>query len=119
MNRIFISLQGKLRKHKVLVSAALGGVVLVVIVAVIVGRTKPPPPPPAPLEVEVVQVQQQDVPIYSEWIGTTDGMVNADDSGSSFRLHTQEGLHRRCFRKTGTVAVRDRSAAASGSTQSG
>jgi multidrug resistance efflux pump len=26
----------------------------------------------------VVQVQQQDVPIYSEWIGTTDGMVNAD-----------------------------------------
>lgn len=78
MNRIFISLQGKLRKHKVLVSAALGGVVLVVIVAVIVGRTKPPPPPPAPLEVEVVQVQQQDVPIYSEWIGTTDGMVNAE-----------------------------------------
>jgi membrane fusion protein (multidrug efflux system) len=30
------------------------------------------------LEVAVVQVQQQDVPIYSEWIGTTDGMVNAD-----------------------------------------
>lgn len=33
---------------------------------------------PAPLQVDVVQVQQQDVPIYSEWIGTTDGMVNAD-----------------------------------------
>src|SRR2546423_10262376 len=28
-------------------------------------------------EVEVVQVAQQDVPIYSEWIGTLDGMVNA------------------------------------------
>jgi membrane fusion protein (multidrug efflux system) len=26
----------------------------------------------------VVQVEQKDVPIYSEWIGTTDGMVNAD-----------------------------------------
>ena len=79
MNRSFISIRERLRSHKVLVSAALGGVVLVVIVAVIVGRTrKPPPAPPAPLQVDVVQVQQQDVPIYSEWIGTTDGMVNAD-----------------------------------------
>jgi len=33
--------------------------------------------PPAP-EVEVVDVQQRDVPIYNEWIGTLDGMVNAD-----------------------------------------
>ena len=79
MNRIFISVQDTLRRHKVLVSAALGGVVLVVIVAVIVGRTmKPRPASPALLQVDVVQVQQQDVPIYSEWIGTTDGMVNAD-----------------------------------------
>ena len=79
MNRIFISIRDRLRSHKVLVSAALGCVLLVVIVAAIVGRTrKPPPSPPAPPQVEVVQVQQQDVPIYSEWIGTTDGMVNAD-----------------------------------------
>src|SRR5215467_5691992 len=33
---------------------------------------------PRPLEVEVVQVKQEDVPIYSEWIGSTEGMVNAD-----------------------------------------
>jgi RND family efflux transporter MFP subunit len=33
---------------------------------------------PEPLEVEVVPVVQRDVPIYSEWIGTLDGMVNAD-----------------------------------------
>jgi membrane fusion protein (multidrug efflux system) len=32
---------------------------------------------PAP-GVEVVQVEQRDVPIYGEWIGTLDGMVNAD-----------------------------------------
>ena len=31
---------------------------------------------PAPPEVQVVQVQQKDVPIYSEWIGTLEGMVN-------------------------------------------
>jgi RND family efflux transporter MFP subunit len=79
VNRIFISIRDRLRSHKVLVSAALGCVLLVVIVALTVGRTrKPPPSPPAPPQVEVVQVQQQDVPIYSEWIGTTDGMVNAD-----------------------------------------
>jgi RND family efflux transporter MFP subunit len=28
--------------------------------------------------VEVVQVEQKDVPIYGEWIGTLDGFVNAD-----------------------------------------
>jgi membrane fusion protein (multidrug efflux system) len=63
----------------VLAFAALGGVVLVVIVALVIGlRKKATPAAPAPLQVDVVQVQQQDVPIYSEWIGTTDGMVNAD-----------------------------------------
>src|SRR5580700_2781418 len=33
--------------------------------------------PPAP-EVEVVRVEQRDVPIFNEWNGTLDGMVNAD-----------------------------------------
>jgi membrane fusion protein (multidrug efflux system) len=33
-------------------------------------------PPPA-AEVFVVNVVEQDVPIYSEWVGTTDGFVNA------------------------------------------
>jgi RND family efflux transporter MFP subunit len=28
-------------------------------------------------EVEVAEVKQQDLPIYSEWVGTTDGLVNA------------------------------------------
>jgi RND family efflux transporter MFP subunit len=31
-----------------------------------------------PLEVLVAQVQQKDVPLYGEWIGTLDGLVNAD-----------------------------------------
>ena len=31
-----------------------------------------------PPVVEVVQVEQKDVPIYTEWVGTTDGVVNAD-----------------------------------------
>jgi RND family efflux transporter MFP subunit len=32
---------------------------------------------PRPTEVQVVPVQQRDVPIYHEWIGTLDGLVNA------------------------------------------
>jgi membrane fusion protein (multidrug efflux system) len=34
-------------------------------------------PPPAPPEVEVAQVDQRNVPIYREWIGTLAGRVNA------------------------------------------
>ena len=33
---------------------------------------------PQALEVEVAEVQQRDVPIYREWIGNLDGLVNAD-----------------------------------------
>src|SRR5215470_5824996 len=36
--------------------------------------TPPAPPPPAVL---VTEVRQQDVPIYSQWVGTTVGFVNA------------------------------------------
>jgi membrane fusion protein (multidrug efflux system) len=32
----------------------------------------------APPVVQVVRVEQKNVPIYTEWIGTTDGVVNAD-----------------------------------------
>jgi membrane fusion protein (multidrug efflux system) len=34
-----------------------------------------PPPPP---EVQIVDVQQKDVPIYGEWVAILDGYVNAD-----------------------------------------
>jgi membrane fusion protein (multidrug efflux system) len=33
---------------------------------------------PPPAEVLVVEAQQKDVPLYKEWIGTLDGLVNAD-----------------------------------------
>jgi membrane fusion protein (multidrug efflux system) len=35
-------------------------------------------PASVPPLVEVVEVEQQNVPIYGEWIGTLDGLVNAD-----------------------------------------
>lgn len=52
----------------------------------------PPPPPPT---VMVTQVQQRDVPVYQEWIGTLDGMVNAQIlaqvSGYLIKQAYQEG----------------------------
>jgi len=33
---------------------------------------------PQPMDVEVVEVEQKDVPIYGQWIGTLDGFVNAN-----------------------------------------
>ena len=79
MSVILTPLQNNLRKHKVLASATIGVILLGVIALYVMGRPKKAvqaaPPPP---EVEVVQVEQKDVPIYSEWIGTTDGMVNAE-----------------------------------------
>lgn len=54
---------------------------MLVIVAALLGfarSDKPAAAAPKPLEVEVVSVQQRNVPIYKEWIGTTDGMVNAE-----------------------------------------
>lgn len=34
-------------------------------------------PAPTPPEVRVAHVSQEDVPLYGEWVGTTDGLVNA------------------------------------------
>jgi membrane fusion protein (multidrug efflux system) len=40
------------------------------------GRTQAAAPPPPP-EVRVAPIVQQDVPVYSEWVATLDGYVNA------------------------------------------
>src|SRR5262245_7425191 len=42
------------------------------------GKKDAPPPPPPPAAVIVAPVVQRDVPVYKEWIGTTDGNVNAE-----------------------------------------
>src|SRR5258705_886693 len=50
---------------------------------------------PRPLDGQVAKVEQRDVPIYSEWIGTTDGTINAEIkaqvSGYLLRLTYTEG----------------------------
>ena len=65
-------------KRKIIIGAAIGLAALSLLVAVRSSKTTPPAQTMPPPEVEVIQVVQKDVPIYSEWIGTLDGMVNAE-----------------------------------------
>ena len=68
-----------------------------------------------PPEVEVIAVEQKDIPIYREWIGTLDGMVNAGDPGTSDGLSAEARLLGGILRQKRTIAVRNRSATLSGS----
>ena len=60
----------------------IGGAVGLVVIGVVIGAVRPKhvsgAQSGAPADVEVVQVEQRDVPIYGEWIGTLDGLTNAD-----------------------------------------
>src|SRR5215813_13210220 len=68
-----------LLKHKLVIGVTLCVIVIALLVAVRGSRGKDAAPSSPPLQgVEVAEVEQQDVPIHSEWIGTLDGMVNAE-----------------------------------------
>jgi membrane fusion protein (multidrug efflux system) len=64
-------------KHTLVVCATLGVIVSALLAVTSRSKAQETAQAVALPEVEVVQVAQQDVPIYSEWIGTLDGMVNA------------------------------------------
>ena len=83
-------------KHKVLITTIVGAFVVILGSLIVAGRSsKATQAAPRPLDVEVARVEQRDVPVYSEWIGTTDGMVNADIkaqvSGYLLRQDYKEG----------------------------
>lgn len=77
----------------------IGGALFLVVAGLIFGELRPKrvsgaQPGFAP-DVEVVQVEQKDVPIFGEWIGTLDGFTNADVraqvTGYLLRQSYQEG----------------------------
>lgn len=81
---------------KLVIPSLIGAIVLVFLVIAVVSRSnKPAQAAPRPLEVEVVKVTQADVPVYGEWIGTTEGLVNADIkaqvTGYLLKQNYQEG----------------------------
>ena len=77
---------------------AIDGVLCLTVVGLMVGAgcsSKQVGAASAPPDVEVSEVEQKDVPIYGEWIGTLDGLVNADVraqvTGYILRQGYQEG----------------------------
>jgi membrane fusion protein (multidrug efflux system) len=68
-------------RKRTLQIAGSGAVLLLIAGAAVViirSRTKVKAGPPPPPEVRAATVEQRDLPIEHEWIGTLDGLVNAD-----------------------------------------
>ena len=64
----------------------------------VVGCGKTAPPPPPPVEVLVTEVVRQDVPVTGDWVGTTDGYINAQ-----IRAKVQGYLLKQGYRDGSTV----------------
>ncbi len=84
-----------------------GGVIAVIVIGLIVGAIRPQKhaqaAPGAAPEVRVVQVQQEDVPIIHEWIGTLDGLVNADVRAQVTGYLLTQGYQEGAFVKKGQL----------------
>src|SRR5713101_3461251 len=68
-------------KRRLVIGGALGSIVIAVLVVAVRPKQSSGSGPGGPPEVAVAQVEQRDVPIYREWIGTLEGYVNADVRG--------------------------------------
>ena len=84
-----------LSKYKFWIGGALGLLVIGLMIGALYPKHVAGAPPGAVPDVEVVQVEQKDVPIFGEWIGTLDGFSNADVraqvTGYLLRQGYQEG----------------------------
>lgn len=79
LNRVALAMNPGGRKAAAGVGALRKSAIVAACVAMLLlsACDKAPPPPPAPPIVDVMSVIQKDVPIYSEWVGSLDGDVNA------------------------------------------
>ncbi len=85
----------------------IGGASRFFVTALIIGGIRPKvvsgAASPTPLEVQVVQVEQRDVPIYEEWIGTLDGLVNADVRAQVAGYFMEQGYLEGAYVKKGQL----------------
>jgi RND family efflux transporter MFP subunit len=85
----------------------IGGVFVLIVLALIVGAgctsKTAQGAQPGTSDVEVVQVQKEDVPIYAEWIGTLDGLVNADVRAQVTGYLLKQGYQEGAFVKQGQL----------------
>jgi RND family efflux transporter MFP subunit len=86
----------------------VAGLACLILIILIIGAVRPSKHAlgsqqvPSP-NVAVVQVQQEDVPIYGEWIGTLDGLVNADVRAQVAGYLLKQGYQEGAFVKQGQL----------------
>jgi RND family efflux transporter MFP subunit len=86
----------------------IGGVLFLILIGAIVAAVWPSKHAlgalaSVPPDVEVVQVEQENVPIYGEWIGTLDGLVNADVRAQVTGYLQTQGYQEGAFVKKGQL----------------
>jgi RND family efflux transporter MFP subunit len=84
---------------------AIVGVLCLIVIALIVVALRPKHASGAgaPPDVMVAQVEQQDVPIYGEWVGTLDGLTNADVKAQVTGYLLRQGYQEGSFVKQGQL----------------
>ena len=85
----------------------IGGAFCLLVIGLIIGAIRPShvagAHAGAPPDVEVVQVEQKDVPIFGEWIGTLDGFTNADVRAQVTGYLLRQGYQEGAFVKKGQL----------------
>src|ERR1700683_149614 len=84
-----------------------GGAVCWVVIGLFFGAMRPKhvsgAQPGGSPDVEIVQVEQKDIPIYGEWIGTLDGFTNADVRAQVTGYLVRQGYQEGAFVKKGQL----------------
>jgi RND family efflux transporter MFP subunit len=84
-----------------------GGAVGLIVIGLVVGAMRPKRAAGAAAggspDVEVAAVEQRDVPIYGEWIGTLDGFTNADVRAQVTGYLLRQGYQEGAFVKKGQL----------------
>jgi membrane fusion protein (multidrug efflux system) len=85
----------------------IGGGFCLLVIGLAIGALRPKQvsgaPGGAPADVEVVQVEQREIPIYGEWIGTLDGFTNADVRAQVTGYILRQGYLEGAFVKKGQL----------------
>jgi membrane fusion protein, multidrug efflux system len=85
----------------------IGGAFCLVVIGIVIGATRPKrvsgAQSGASPDVEVVRVEQKDVPIFGEWIGTLDGFTNADVRAQVTGYILRQGYQEGAFVKKGQL----------------
>src|SRR6202011_5457867 len=85
----------------------IGGALCLIVLGLFVGAMRPKHASGAAqggsADVEIVQVEQKDVPIFGEWIGTLDGFTNADVKAQVTGYLLRQGYQEGAFVKKGQL----------------